>query len=159
MKTAAFITTSRLAENCKLYTLWEANTYNIHLHHGGDGHEHGSASVTFDALFADIISHAVKDGHKLIGYFTHESGGTMVLNADGTFASHNVDEHVTDGKWSKDSHHTLFAQWEAEAVSEISTTISNDVEYLKDHYLPFAAVITAAEALLIAGVAMLIRRR
>ena len=147
------------AEDCKLYTLWEANTYDIHLHHGGDGHGHGSASVTFDALFADIISHAVKDGHKLIGYFTHESGGTMVLNADGTFASHNVDEHITDGKWSKDSHHTLFAQWESEAVSEISDTISNDIEYLKDHYLGYAVIITAAEALMIAGVAMFIRRR
>ena len=135
---------------------YTANEYDIHLHHGDDGDSHGKAKVSFDGTLASIISHAIKDGHRLIGYFTHETGGTMVLNADGTFASHNIDDHITDGKWSKDAHHTLYAQWEA----DIADTITKDINDVKElGYLPLAAIITAAEALLIIGIAMLIRRR
>lgn len=135
--------------------IYNAKEYDIHLHHGDEGDSHGKAKVTFDGTIANIIDHAIRDGYRLIGYFTHQSGGTMVLNADGTFASHNINEHITDGKWSKDAHHTLYAQWEA----DIADTVTKDIEYLKDHYLPYAAIITAAEALLVIGIAMLIRRR
>lgn len=140
----------------KITANYTANEYDIHLHHGEEGASPGKATVTFDSTIANIIDHAVRDGYKLIGYFTHQNGGTKVLNPDGSFASHNVDEYITDGKWSKDAHHTLYAQWEI----EIADTITNDIDYLKDHkYLTYATIITAAEALLVIGVAMLIRRR
>lgn len=131
----------------KITAVYNAEEYDIHLHHGTDGSNHGSAKVTYDGTLVDIISHAVRDGFKLLGYFTHESGGTMVLNADGTFAAHNVDDHITDGKWSKDAHHTLYAQWAPnEAPSE-------------NGYILEIVAGCVIEALIIIGVVAVIRRR
>ncbi len=51
-------------------------------------------------------------GYTLQGYYTAGSGGTKVLEADGTFASANVDGYITSSKWSRTgAAPTLYAQW------------------------------------------------
>ncbi len=53
-------------------------------------------------------------GYTLQGYYTAGSGGVKVLNADGTFASANVDGYITSSKWSRTgAAPTLYAQWVA----------------------------------------------
>lgn len=124
---------------------YTVNSYKIHLHHGTDGFSHGTATVDFDSDSVLIHEIPKKIGHRLVGYFTHETDGTMVLNADGTFASDNVDDHITDGKWSKAEHHTLYAQWELDESSNINPMI--------------IIIATAMEAAIVIGVTALIRRR
>ena len=53
-------------------------------------------------------------GYTLQGYYTAGSGGTKVLNADGTFAAANVTDYITSSKWSRTgAAPTLYAQWVA----------------------------------------------
>jgi len=124
---------------------YTVNSYKIHLHHGTDGFSHGAATVDFDSNSVLIHEIPKKIGHRLVGFFTHETDGTMVLNADGTFASDNVDDHITDGKWSKAEHHTLYAQWELDESSDINPMI--------------IIIATAIEAAIVIGVTALVRRR
>ncbi len=124
---------------------YTVNSYKIHLHHGTDGFSHGAATVHFDSDSVLIHEIPKKIGHRLVGYFTHETDGTMVLNADGTFASDNVDDHITDGKWSKAEHHTLYAQWELDESSNINPMI--------------IIIATAIEAAIVIGITALVRRR
>ena len=53
-------------------------------------------------------------GYTLQGYYTAGSGGTKVLNADGTFAGTAVTDYITSSKWSRTgAAPTLYAQWVA----------------------------------------------
>ena len=72
----------------------------------------------------------------------------IVINADGTFASHNIDEHITDGNWSRDAHHVLYAQW-----------APND-DHIESGYVMEIAAACAMEALIIVcAVTVIMRRR
>ena len=63
----------------------------------------------------------------LQGYYSAASGGTKVLNADGTFAASAVTDYITDGKWTKAGATTLYAQWAA--VVGDTLNISNYVHH------------------------------
>ena len=55
-------------------------------------------------------------GYTLQGYYSAPSGGTKVLNDDGSFAGSAVTDYITAGKWSRTgAAPTLFAQWRAAA--------------------------------------------
>lgn len=55
-------------------------------------------------------------GYTLNGYYTASTGGTKVLNADGTFAASAVTDYITSSKWSRTgTAPTLYAQWRAAA--------------------------------------------
>ena len=52
------------------------------------------------------------------GYYTAASGGTKVLNADGTFASATVSGYITSGEWTyAGGTLKLYAQWESAGTS------------------------------------------
>ena len=56
------------------------------------------------------------DGYTLQGYYTASTGGTKVLNADGSFAAAAVDGYITSSKWARTgAAPTLYAQWRAAA--------------------------------------------
>ncbi len=106
--------TFTITDNTTLYAKWtqtvtfDANTEN----HGSTG---GSATAVWNATGLTGITHATPaSGYKLTGYYTAETGGTKVLNSDGSFASSNVTDYITDGKWiCVASTRTLYAQYEA----------------------------------------------
>ena len=62
-------------------------------------------------------------------------------------AAANSDEHVTDGKWSKDAHHVLNAQW------------APDDSHIENGYVMEIAAACALEALIIVCAVMVIMRR
>ena len=55
----------------------------------------------------------------LQGYYTSESGGTKILNANATvtYASSNISEYVTNSKWTRASDATLYAQFNQSSVT------------------------------------------
>ena len=96
-----------------LYAKWtqsvvlNANTAN----HGSGAN--GSATATLKESALSSISHpSGETGYSRTGYFTAPTGGTKVLNADGTYAGTNISGYITSGKWSRTSTTTLYAQWD-----------------------------------------------
>ena len=65
----------------------------------------------------------------LLGYYTAATDGTKVLNADGTFASSNVTDYITDGAWTKAGATTLYAHWDATIDLPDTLDVSNYVAY------------------------------
>ena len=64
----------------------------------------------------------------LLGYYTATSEGTKVLNADGSFADTDIDDYITDGKWTKAGATTLYAHWASLSLPE-TLDISNYTAY------------------------------
>ena len=60
---------------------------------------------------------STRTGYNLNGFYTASSGGTKVLNADGTYASSSVSGYITGGTWSKGQTCSLWAQWTARTYS------------------------------------------
>ena len=107
--------TFSITDNTTLYAKWtqavtlDANTAN----HGSTD---GSATAVWNATGLTGITHATPvSGYKLTGYYTTDSGdGVKVLNSDGSFASSNVTDYITSGKWSRtDEAPTLYARYES----------------------------------------------
>lgn len=83
------------------------------------GSTNGTAEISVGESAYTSFTAAVPVSCKLCtGYWTSTSGGTKVLNPDGSFAAENVTGWITSGKWSKDATTaTLYAQWRDEIYS------------------------------------------
>ena len=85
---------------------FETLVINIVLSNKSNGHvqscvNEGSATVSYDGTALTSFSPVSRDGFNApTGYWTAASGGTMVLNADGSFAATNVTDYITNGHWS-----------------------------------------------------------
>ena len=101
------------------YPVWTPIQYDVTLEKGSApaAGSSGSAKVYYDAAALTNISHATWAGHVLTGYYTSNSGGTKVLNADGSFAAANVSGYITDNKWTRAENTTLRAQWTCAALT------------------------------------------
>ena len=74
-----------------------------------EGDEDGEAIVSYNASSLTSISHASRASYSLNGYYTASSGGSKVINADGSL--NNVASWVSGGYWCKATNGTLYAQW------------------------------------------------
>ena len=101
------------------------DTYTVTLDRNG-GSADGSATATYNSGTLTDYSAATHATNTLTGYWTATSGGTKVINADGTLVA-NVAEYTTaDGKWINTSDDvTLHAQWK-EAVTLYTVTFSGN---------------------------------
>ncbi|MBQ9426965.1 MAG: InlB B-repeat-containing protein [Paludibacteraceae bacterium] len=108
-------TFSMPSSNKTLYAKWtQTVTLNANTSNGGSG-SNGSATATWNGTALSGISHpSGATGYTCTGYFTTETGGTKVLNADGTYAGENITDYITSNKWSRTSSTTLYAQWSNE---------------------------------------------
>jgi len=100
------------AANTTYYAVWK-NT--LTLETGSQGSESDKAPKVFlgGSGLKDFSAHKAA-GYTLQGYYTAATGGTKVLNADGSFAASNIARFVTSGKWSRTTGDTtLVAQWES----------------------------------------------
>ena len=101
------------SSNKTLYAKWtQTVTLNANTANHGSG-ENGSATATWNGTALTGISHpSGETGYYRTGYFTAPTGGTKVLNADGTFAGENISGYITSSKWScTGTAPTLYAQW------------------------------------------------
>jgi uncharacterized repeat protein (TIGR02543 family) len=92
-----------------LYTQWTDKTA-ITLVGNNEG-PNGSTTATYDNSLPRFNA-MTWTGHTLRGYFTSDSSGVRVINADGTLAP-NVNGYTSaDGTWKKEAATlTLYAQW------------------------------------------------
>lgn len=97
-----------------LYAHW---TQSITLAPGAQGSGTNGATVSWNGTAVRGFTAHTAAGYSLTGYYTATSGGTKVLNSDGTFAATNIDGYITDGKWSRTgAEATLYAQWSGSAI-------------------------------------------
>ncbi len=97
-----------------LYAHW---TQSINLAPGAKGTGSLGATVSWNGTAVRGFTAHTAAGYSLTGYYTDPSGGTKVLNSDGSFAGSNIDGYITDGKWSRTGAvATLYAQWSGSAI-------------------------------------------
>ena len=107
--------TFEITADVTLYAKWtQAVTLNANTSNHGSG-DNGSATAVWNATGLTGITHTTPaSGYKLTGYYTEATDGTKVLNSDGSFASSNVTDYITSGKWSRtDEAPVLYAQYES----------------------------------------------
>ncbi|MBO6074875.1 MAG: InlB B-repeat-containing protein [Paludibacteraceae bacterium] len=87
-------------------------------------------SATFDheATSATSFTACTRDGYTCTGYWTASSGGTKILNANGTLAGANITvstvDYTSSSKWVyAGATLTLYAQWEAAASCTATPSI------------------------------------
>jgi len=90
------------------------NTYTITLD-GNEGSD-GSATATYNSSTL-TITHSSRVGYSLDGYFTATSGGTKVINADGTLVASAGSYTNSSSQWIYDDDVELHAQWTENLVN------------------------------------------
>ena len=106
--------------NITLYAKWTPKTYTITLHANG-GARDGSATATYNSSTITNLTHPTYTDYRCDGYYTATSGGTLVLNIDGTLAKSVSGYTDANGNWIKDEAVTLYAQWTYD-VTEYTVT-------------------------------------
>lgn len=88
----------------ELFAKWTPKTTTVTLHANG-GSADGEVVATYDAALPSFDA-ITRSQHVLTGYWTSATGGTKVINADGSFAANS-------GTWNREDGETLelFAQW------------------------------------------------
>ncbi len=119
--------TFSITANTTLYAKW---TQSVTLDKNG-GSTDGSATAVWNATGLTGITHAKPvSGYKLLGYYSASSDGTKVLNSDGSFAATNVTDYITDGKWSRTSATTLYAEYESAGALTWNLIVNSDTTNL-----------------------------
>ena len=95
-------------------------TYTITLDKNG-GASNGSATATYNSSTITNLTHPTRTDYRCNGYYTATSGGTLVLNIDGTLAKNVSGYTDANGNWTKDGAATLYAQWTYD-VTEYTVT-------------------------------------
>jgi len=101
------------SESKPLYAKWtQTVTLNANTGNHGSG-SNTTATIVYKATAKSSITHCTPaTGYHLEGYYTAETDGVKVLNADGSFAESDVTDYITDGKWTKACATTLYAHYE-----------------------------------------------
>jgi uncharacterized repeat protein (TIGR02543 family) len=83
-------------------------TYSITLD-GNDGSD-GSATATYNSSTLTSVTHCSRASYDLNGYYTATSGGTKVINANGTLVASTAYTN-SSSQWTYDDDVELHAQW------------------------------------------------
>ena len=95
-------------------------TTNITLNSGLSCVTNGSATVELNATKLTTFTPATRTGFTCSGYWSAPSGGVQVLDADGDFAATDVQDFITDGKWTCEGDVTLTPHWECSNTMTLS---------------------------------------
>ena len=106
--------------NITLFAKWTPKTYTITLDANG-GASNGSATATYNSSTITNLTHPNRTDYRCNGYYNATSGGTLVLNIDGTLAKNVSGYTDSNGNWTKDGTATLYAQWTYD-VTEFTVT-------------------------------------
>ena len=117
-------TTTKPTGNVTYYAHWTPKTYAITLNANG-GASNGSATATYNSSSITNITHPTRTDYRCNGYYTAASGGTLVLNTDGTLAKSVSGYTDANGNWTKDGTATLYAQWTQIEETKYAVTISS----------------------------------
>ena len=115
-------------DNITLYAKWTAKTYAITLNANYTGGTNGSATATYNKNTVTNLTQPTRTDYRCNGYYTAASGGTLVLNTDGTLAKSVSGYTDANGNWTKDGTATLYAQWTYD-VTEYTVTFGVGTGY------------------------------
>lgn len=79
-----------------------------------DGASDGSVTATFNSTSTKSFTAVTRTGYNCTGYWTATSGGSKVVNANGSLVGYSdaVSSYLnSDGTWKKTTSTTLYAQW------------------------------------------------
>lgn len=93
-----------------LKATFTAKNYTVKLSKNG-GDTDGTVTTTYNSTSTASFTGATYAGHSCDGYFTAKSGGSKILNADGTLPSSSVASYLSSGNWVGDTVTILYAQW------------------------------------------------
>jgi len=102
-----------------IYAYWYQKTYEVSLDKNNYGEDDGAFSVEYNAAIdsKDFIGVEPTTGYDLLGYYTANSGGTKVVDANGNLVNSVEGWTTSDGKWIKDGADiTLYAQYEVKTT-------------------------------------------
>ncbi len=120
--TTATFTTATTTSN-KTYTAnFSAMTYTVTIDENTGTAGDATVTATYDAALPSFIA-PTKAGNTLSGYYTETSGGTKVINADGTLVTGVAGYTDGSGNWKHDGDVTLYALWE-ESVTPSGGTVT-----------------------------------
>ena len=125
--TNAFDFNTAINANITLYAKWTPKTYTITLN-ANDGASNGSATATYNSSTITNLTHPTRTDYRCNGYYTAASGGTLVLNIDGTLAKNVSGYTDANGNWTKDGDATLYAQWTYD-VTEYTVTFGVGTDF------------------------------
>ena len=111
-----------LTSNISIYAKFALNQSAITLDRNGGTAGDESVTATYGSTLPFFTAHT-RSGYTLNGYFTATSGGTKIINADGTLVASTS---YADGsnRWSSDaSSLTLHAQW-SENMRNVTISVS-----------------------------------
>lgn len=114
--------------NITLYAKWTANTYAITLNANYTSGTNGSATATYNSSTITNLTQPTRTDYRCNGYYTATSGGTLVLNTDGTLAKSVSGYTDASGNWTKDGTATLYAQWTYD-VTEYTVTFGAGTDF------------------------------
>lgn len=112
-------TISGIAADVELFAKWK-QTVTLNTGSQGSGEDKTPYIYINGAALNGFSAHSAA-GYTLNGYYSAASGGTKVLEADGSFAATDVANYVTGGKWSRSDATTLYAQWRAAGGASCNT--------------------------------------
>ena len=104
-----------ITQNITLTAQWAPKTTSITLdantaHHGDTGN---SVTATWGTALPNFVATTGESGYVLTGYFTAPTGGTKIINADGTLVA-STSYTTADSKWnSEESTLTLYPQYKS----------------------------------------------
>lgn len=104
-----------ITQNITLTAQWAPKTTSVTLdantaNHGATG---SSVTATWGTALPGFVAATGVSGYALTGYFTDPTGGTKIINADGTLAA-STTYTTADSKWNSElSALTLYPQYES----------------------------------------------
>lgn len=121
----SYLAGASVSTDLVLFAKWTQTVIlNANTENHGSG-ENGSATAIYNGGLSDFIHTSAESGYALKGYFTAATEGTKILNVNGSFASENITDYVTDGVWTKTGATTLYAQYEGAAKYAVTHTLTN----------------------------------
>lgn len=96
-----------------------ANTYTVTIDENTGSAGDANVTATYDAALPSFIA-PTKAGNTLSGYYTETSGGTKIINANGTLVTGVAGYTDGSGNWKHDGDVKLYAQWEAAATYSVT---------------------------------------
>ena len=121
-------------------------TYSITL--DGNGGSNGSATATYNSSTLTSFTGSSRASYDLKGYYTATSGGTKVINADGTLVASAGSYTNSSSQWIYDGDVELHAQWTYNPVT-YSVTYAVGTGYTT--YGSLSAKNTSTSAAIVSG--------
>jgi len=118
-----------------LYAVWAPSIHTITLDKGTEGSADGQATIKHEATSSSTftaVSASLPAGRYIKGYYTAPTGGSKVINANGTLVASAIGYTDRYGRWTRDADCTLYAQYGQRYTVTFSSATAGTIRVLDD---------------------------